>query len=689
MFYCCLPLVDEIEDYSTKLDTGLNADCTTTALPPRKDLQIRPQIRSPLPSKTFNPAPTTSVQSGRAPIPPPKPQRPTEMDIPNYGMNEVKDSMYFILSPSGQSVPHDLQDVPQGMYEEMEYDEEELNRNPPPVWKPQPRQHHDSLSSSPSIIYSRIEAGKIAPRRGKNYEPSKHNVQSNTRNGEIGKKKSPCPLPTQKHAETQPSLSKAVPPPHRVSKQNPMKGIMNDPALMEKLHEKRQELYGPVDQPNGSVSSPDPMENYEEVSFDLAGVGSASNSDEEELPPVFTRVTNMTLPPRRHNIGSEVAMMQCQPEGLKVQEYLSFQPSPSHSPQGSVTDLSNRESYTRVGAEDIPGIPPRDAERMRKGSPQLARSSISPTAHQHANPAAPPVAPRARPKRPFDRERSLSQENFHQVPPPKSHELQPRPTSSSFESPPPIPFRNTSARDSKPPRRDLNSPLPLPSEVTVPKPPPRRHQVPVVRHSSIELCCPPVPVRHPNASGASQSASELRRHSPSIPTEDDAPPIPSRGAREKAAASKNSVTSLQRPHSTPDTSSRPNPTTRIRPAHVGEIGAQAPECAWNHGAPTNHEPKSSSYRLPPQTHVTAKPRPPTKPAISARPVISTKPSLADKPVISAKPQVSTKPKVTSKPPDITNKPSSRRPPVIPRTDKTKGPRYESQANSEIPPLPPR
>ena len=103
MFYCCLPLVDEVEDYSTKLDTGLNADCTTTALPPRKDLQIRPQIRSPLPSKTFNPAPTTSVQSGRAPIPPPKPQRPTEMDIPNYGMNEVKDSMYFILSPSGQS----------------------------------------------------------------------------------------------------------------------------------------------------------------------------------------------------------------------------------------------------------------------------------------------------------------------------------------------------------------------------------------------------------------------------------------------------------------------------------------------------------------------------------------------------------------------------------------------------------
>ena len=613
------------------------------------------------------------------------------MDLTNYGMNEVKDSMYFILSPSGQSVLHVTQDgdVPQGMYEEMGYDEEELNRNPPPVWKPQ-REHHDSFSSSTSIIYSRVKAGKIVPRRGRNYEASKHNVQSNTNSRETGKRKSPCPMPPHKQVETLPSRSKAVLPPHRGHGQNPMKGIMNDPALKEKLNEKRQELYGPVNQSSESVTSPDPMENYEEVSFDLAGVGSASNSDGEELAPVFSRVTNMTLPPRRHNVGSEIAMMQCPPEGLKVQDYLSFQPSPSHSPQGSVSDLSKGDSYSRVGAEDIPELPPRGAERMRKGSPQFARSPIPPTAHQHTDPAAPPVAPRAHPKRPFGRERSLSQENFHQVPPPKSHELPPRPTSSSFESPPPIPFRNTSARGDQ--IRDLNRSMPP----AIPEPPARRRHVSVVRHSSIELASPPpVPVRHPNASGASLSASELRRQSPSIPTEHYAPPVPSRGAREKAVASNNSVVSLQRPHSTPDTSSRPNPTPR--PAHVGEVGVQVPESAWNHRAPHDQEPRSSGYRPTPKPPLSAKPRLATKPAISAKPAVSTKPTVAAKPVVSAKPQVGERPKMNSKPPDITKKPSSR-PPITPRTDKTfpsQGPRYAPQTNSthsngEIPPpLPPR
>ena len=615
-------------------------------------------------------------------MPPPKPQRPTEMDLSNYGMdsgNEAQEAMYFMLSPSGQSIP---QDVPQGMYEEMEYDEQEMNQNPPPVWKPQPPQCHDS---SPSIIYSRVEAGKIINQPRRRNEVPRYHMQSSTGNREA-RRKSPHHLP--KH-EAPPPQPKAVIPTYRRSEQNPMKGIMNDPALMEKLHEKRQELYGAVNQVNESVTSPDPRENYEEVSFDLAGTCSASNSDEES-PPVFSRVTNMTLPPRRHNIGSEIAMMQC-PAELKAQEYLSFQPSPSHSPQGSVCDLSKRDSYTRAQAEDVPELPPRGAERMRKGSPRLARKPVTPTAHEHTTPTVTSVLPHAQPKRPFMRERSLSQENFNQNPSPPPHGLPPRPTSSSFESPPPVPFRNTSAKDPKPPVR---GPMPLPSEATAPEPPPRRRQVPVVRHSSSELSPPPppVPTRRPDASGASLSTSELGRLAPSIHTEDDAPPVPSRGARERG------IPSLQRPHSTPETGTKPIPTTRpsIRPAHVGEVGVHAPQSAWNHKAPLNQDHKSSNVRPSPQPPVSAKPRVATKPAVSAKPVGSTKPAVGAKPVVSAKPQVNTKPKMNFKPmDDITKNTSGYRPPVAPRAIKTTLPQVASQKplstpNGEMPPpLPPR
>ena len=677
--------VEEVEGYSAQLEPAVATNHLDTSLPPRQDLQIRAPICAPSPTQVPFPAP----HSKRTPMPPPKPQRPAELDDPNFRLDmgsEVKDSMYFILSPTGESVP---QDGPQGAYEELGYDEEELNRNPPPVWKPAPPPevtHDDPLSrSSSSIVYSRVEAANFInqPRRAMKYETSTTNSR------DVGaRRRSPHPRPKPTQPEAPPTRPKATLPPHQTVALNTMKGVMNDPALKGKLQEKRQELYGAVDRASASVSScgsPNPMENYEEVCFDLASA--ASNNEEEDLPPVFSRDTNMTLPPRRHNIGSEIVMMQCPQETPRAQEYLSFQPSPSHSPQGSTSDLSKRESQTSVHLlshhlqrkslslpESLPQLPPRDAQRMREGSPHLVRKPISPAALQHPRPAVPPpVAPHARPKKPLRPERSSSQENLHHAPTTKSRGLPPRPISSSFESPPPVPHRNQTPRDEFSfPNPPVRGSMPPPSVSTGPQPAPRHHQVPIVRHPSSELASPPplVPVRQPKASGASLSAGELR----CFPDE-DAPPVPSRGAREKTLLPNSSTPSL---HSSPETSSNPRPP--VRPAHVGEIDPQVPAQAWDERASANS--RIATSRLLPHTPAITMPR------VSTKPAVTPKPRIASKPVVSAKPPTSTKPTVNPKPQVAAR---SNRPPHTVRNNPTMAGGFPaSHQNGEIPPpIPPR
>ena len=668
--------VEEVDDYSAQLESCTDVENPPASLPPRRDLQIRPPIRSPSPTPQTTATETTAPK--RAPMAPPKPQRPTEMDNPNFKLDmesQIKDSTYFILSPTGESIP---QDEPQGTYEEMGYDEKELNRNPPPVWKPTTQQQgpHNEPPSSPSsaIIYSRVEARNIVNHPHRAPHTAVKNRYEATR-------QPPHPLPKQAGASLQ-TRPKAVVPPHLPK--NTMKGIVNDPALKEKLHEKRQELYGQLDNPRTSVSScesTNPMENYEEICFDLVGIG--SNSD-EDLPLVFSRETNMTLPPRRHNIGSEIAMLQCPQETPKAQEYLSFQPSPSHSPQGSTSDLSKRDSHTSVTSlspllqrksltlpEGVPQLPPRDTERMREGSSRLVGKPIP----QHSRTAGPPVAPRARPKRPLKLEKSSSQEEIHCKPLPNSRNLPPRPLSSSFESPPPVPHRNTGDRSKLTlPSRPCNDPI-----VEAPPAPPRHRQVPILQHPSDESTSPPppVPIRKPNASGASLSESELRSYLETV-NDDDAPPVPSRGARHRAMPPSSSNPSLQRPHSTPETN-EPHFNSRppVRPAHVGEIDTHAPAQAW--------DDRASTSRHLPKPPVTPKPRPAPKPQVNPRP------SIASKPAISTKPPTAIKPKNINSMPPVSSK--TTKPPKTARKDKpTPATRTlpTSHQNGEIPPpLPPR
>lgn len=373
--------------------------------------------------------------------------------------------------------------------------------------------------------------------------------------------------------------------------------------------------------------------------------------------------------------------MQCPTADPKAQEYLSFQPSPSHSPHDSMTDLSNGDSFASVQSlsphsqrkslnltENQPQLPPRGAERMREGSPRLVRKPLPPIADHTARPPIPPVHS-TRPQAALHKGKSSSQEDLNKNKHAKPSGQPPR----YVDAPPPVPFRNTSSREvspvpQPPSRRDLQTPMPLPSEArsTPPQPPLRQnHQLPSVKQTLSDTVSPlPVPRRQPNASGGGQTASELGHgilapptRSTSVPTEDDAPPVPSRGARQIDRHHINSTPSLQRPHSIPTSTSEPQiaPRPPIRPTHVGEVNSQSPSPAWDNSV-SNF--KASRPRPAASNHMAGSRKP--KPPISTKPPIGTKPPVSAKPQSSAKPPVGTR----TNPPPV----SSRKPVHVPRTD---------------------
>lgn len=613
-------VVEEVVDYNINLDPAVYSVSPTTDIIKRKDLQTRPPFRSTSPNNGTIPKPRPvhlNSSSKKTPLPPPKPRRPVEMDQP-------KESMYFILSPTGESV---LQNGPQGAYEEMEYDAEELNHNPPPLWKPPLKPPHNPQSNS-SIIYSRVEAGTILDGsiRGNASTAAPtaiHGIKSATSKQHI----SLNAVPKQK----QTSLSAPF------SNRNQMKTILNDPALVDKLHEKRQQLYGPVDTPRSSVSSfgsSNPMENYEEICFDLAGANYEDSSDTEELSSKFSRVTNMTLPPRRHNIGSEVAMMQCPAEEPKVQEYLSFQPSPSQSPRESVVDLSNRHSYACVQSlspqlqrksknlpKNKPELPPKGSERMR---------AVSPDSHQTFT-AVDGIPPHARHQQALQTKKSLSQEDLQKLTS-KNRPLPPRPASSSFEPlphvpirniPPPVPFKDMS-NSSFTIRRDMSVPMPLPDEVESTQCQPLKTQCNSPQSNDpFSPPPPPVPVRQPNASGR-----KIQLHD-----NDNAPTVPSRGMRERSIQT-------HELNSQPTTSSKPMAMSR-------------PPVRQKKGTTDSYQRSNPDLQLPKSSHlpVTTKPAVHKKPAIPTKPTVNTMQSTTIKPQ-AMKPPVKARVKPMPKPKNV-------------------------------------
>ena len=660
--YLCPCAVEEVVDYSSQLDASVGCLPTTSGVA-RTDLQNRPPIAFPSPASTpystqnsVHPATLTA----RPPLPPPKPKRPPELDQPEYIQPEVdsvdgiKDSMYFLLSATGEKI---MEDGPQGPYEEMEYDRQELNRNPPPLWKPPPQpSRNPSSSSTSSIIYSRVEGGKIVDHTFTgNLSGAAHVGPHNTMR-EISEQPKPIPKPKTgkkdgarlKHSKPNPppkQVGAPAPPtrpkqaPHWGQEKNLLKNILNDPNLVGKLHEKRQELYGAVDAPRASVSScgsDNPMENYEEVCFDLVNT---VGSDEENASSAFSRVTNMTLPPRRHNIGSEIAMLQCPPEEPKAQEYISFQPSPSHSPRESTTDLANSDSHTsmhslsplqqRKVTETQPELPPRDTERIHGGSPRLVRKPISAAANHQTR----PPAPHARSRKPL-KQRSISQEELQKNQSSKPRSLLPRPASSSFEEPPPVPLRSTSTKDESLPqpnkRRDLSVPLPLPSDTSSNPPKPPNFNFPNVKYSLDEDSSPPPPVPTRQTS-ANPNTIQLQQASLS----DDAPPVPSRGHRQSDVRF---TPSLQKTDMPTDVQAHVTRKTPIRSPRELSFQPHTTTLDASTDAPSRPDVRVPRTKPMPPPPVTSKPATfstkPNKPPVSAKPPSIAKPN---KPPVSARP----------------------------------------------------
>ena len=592
----------------------------------RKDLLIRAPIHTaspgsppqhtaitPHPSHTPQPLPSPGK---RRPLPPPKPKpkplntasdSPMDEPQPQYivpGSPDGREGTYFTLSPTGQHIP---EDVPQAAYEEMEYDEEELNRNPPPVWKPPTRKYTRSLERGSTADFSGVR--NIPPAQpplhaSQKKQPPRKPLRPQMQVPSEGFGK-PVPLSRSGKGPPPPVKPKPMSPPPQVG--DVLTNVLNDPNLKEKLQERKQELYADPAASRASVTSwdgPDPLENYEEVCFD-----SFANDDTSH---VFTRGGDhrVTLPPRRHNDGSMAAMLQCPPKE-EAQAYLKFHRSRSPSPQDVVEQWSTMDSHTsrtlltppvrqkNVNTSNVsnsqPSLPPRDPQQNRK-SPHLVRKPLPPAREAQSGALAPRHS--LKKGKSHSEEDLLSEKMMHSY----GHQ-KPRP-SSSVETPPPLPSRvitsDKNATGQRPlSRRDLDLPMPLPEQQ------PAGHDVP-----------PPVPLRHPNASGATRM-----NHSISVPETsvqrsagDYAPPVPARGREGHSP----DPSALQRSFATlavaPEAKKRPRPP--MKPPNVGGVDQQTqPAQAWDSRLVEGEQKAPISRPRPP---VSSKPA--RKPQVTPKPV---------------------------------------------------------------------
>ena len=496
------------------------------------------------------------------------------------------------------------EDVPLPAYEEMDYDEDEMNRRPPPVWKPD-----NSFLSSTSVIYARW-----SPNKSKRSNPSPVGGKSHTQphsspshrkpptypHIEISKKPFPPPKPM--------PTANAYPPPSTKPKPKPisplkaadsMKNVLADPNLIGKLMEKREELYGDTSQVRppsvNSWDGADPLENYEEVCFDI---NSPTSPGSDSSDPSFSREKRMTLPPRRHNEGSLTVMLQCPPKEPRPQDYVSFQPSRSPSPssehelapgpfpptQGSSLSPSSHRKFN--GGAGMPPLPPRGAERMKYDS-SFVRRPIK------ANPSKglPPKPPK---KPTLQKEKSTSQEDLSSAyrkpisPPPR-----PASTAGHIQEPPVLPRRIPRSSDNPSGAihsyRELDMPLPLPpgGGGQANKPRLRDPETP-----------PPVPLRQASASRIMGDNERLVVTPPLTDVDPDAPPVPPTRGASKKENSVPSVIPAQRPsHETRPEPKRANYETKPGPTRTNYESQTEPR---RRNYETKPEPRRANYETKPE-----------------------------------------------------------------------------------------
>ena len=516
---------------------------------------IKPSPLPPLNSRPRLPVPH-SMPKVQSPADPSRLQQQltalADMDVPEGEyetpvtvLERGAESLYHTLTPpDGEE-----EDLPGGHYEEMDIDDEELSRNPPPVWpsgtapplppsRPQPRKWKRSLERNEN--YSLLSSEELQENGNPNFHgrplpvpPAKGPGVRNQRTANLSpiierrkppavEKRRPPPTAFERSAldsqvhnherETRRPASyepggarKPLPPPKpqtsaitgTANQSRPGMGfgfnVKNDPRFTQKLEERRQELYGVTDSrhPDNTFNHQNqpggdyPQENYEEVAFTTAV---------ESFPPPRFPQRNIpertTLPPRRQNPGSQLVPSV-------AAEYSSVDDKPVQPRSYLVVDDGN--------------------------------------GHEDTNPALfiarPPVQPKS-PSLRWEIEQTLNSE-------------QPQPPARATRNPSPRPHSNfvhsesvpnkSSSKSPEMPRRvavgrrasDPSSPLapPLPSRLPFSGP------VPVPRRGSTPTSPPPLPSReliHPTTQEEMHPPAPLRKRFPlpAISAEEGPPGTP-------------------------------------------------------------------------------------------------------------------------------------------------------------------
>ena len=419
------------------------------------------------------------------PVPPLKPKLPPPIQGDNY---EVPWDM--LHKQRKENDCEEEEDLAGGWYESVGIDDlEEMNRNPPPIW----RSNLDVRASPPPLPKSNpLPYKSTKPSERKNYEPkfnrlkkSFHSLRPKAEIPEDSQDSGSVSSSPQRHSHPVSKLLPPVKPKVMATKLLPGAAevganLKNDPKFNRKLQERKQELYDSTEirVSYGSPISEEedvPLGKYEEITF----------SSKE--PPSSVRpqrpITNAKDPPLVTMIENEEGYI----DARQAQDYLSFESSTDRQRSRSPVDLS------QLLAE--PPIPPRD---------------------NTPSPPLPPRGPISKPKlkKPLPRGQ-----------PKKEH-------SPPLTSPPPLPSRN------------LINPAAQTRVKTPPVPKRQQKQVTVEEEDDDEDTPPPVPRRHPQASGKhtpenkkTQSLKRVlspenidknplplppRRHSPV--DEDDSPP---------------------------------------------------------------------------------------------------------------------------------------------------------------------
>ena len=407
--------------------------------------------------------PQPNRQSNKPPpLPPLKPKQPPV----DHGMNyEVP---WDMLRQRGDE--DCMEDLPADVYESVgALDVDEMNKNPPPIWRRDGGAPISPPSHSPGLKRWTLERKKPS-----NPSQSQDDLLKSSRSNDLLIKR-PLPQEPQKNLDgPQRRLQKPLPPPvkskptttaHAVPGAGMGMGfnIRNDPKFSQKLQERKQ-IHGGTDAVKvrhnpvtGGEEEDVPQEGYEEILF------TASEEFESPNTHVHKSAAKRTAKSVARRTPPSPVMMVENEEGYvdarQAQDYLTFESS-----------AEQRRSRSPMNWEQLlpgkPSLQPRTASMMRERDSHDTQNGEEPPT---TDPPLPPRGPTSMPKLkkplptppgPLKRERS-------------THPSHPRPTSTKVHtvarvsSQSPEPVASMKRRDSTP-----TSPPPLPSRdpITVPNP---------------------------------------------------------------------------------------------------------------------------------------------------------------------------------------------------------------------------